>query len=99
LWSGVYYVDGGNPEPMPRENGKLELIDPRSGVNMLYIDKNVLDGRYLIEPIPGLMVVFPSWLKHMVHPYYGNGERISVAFNVFAEEQPAQSAGAGRPPA
>ena len=71
LWSGVYYVDGGNPEPTPRENGKLELIDPRSGVNMLYIDKNVLDGRYLIEPIPGLMVVFPSWLKHMVHPYYG----------------------------
>lgn len=99
LWSGVYYVDGGNPESAPRENGKLELIDPRSGVNMLYIDKNVLDGRYLIEPIPGLMVVFPSWLKHMVHPYYGSGERISVAFNVFAEEQPAETAGAARPPA
>jgi hypothetical protein len=44
------------------------------------------------------MVVFPSWLKHMVHPYYGSGERISVAFNVFAEEQAGGSAGAARPP-
>lgn len=23
-----------------------------------------------------------SWVKHMVHPYVGEGERISIAFNV-----------------
>jgi hypothetical protein len=51
----------------------------------------VLDGRYLIDPAPGLMIVFPSWLKHMVHPYYGTGERISVAFNVEVEEKSAES--------
>jgi hypothetical protein len=28
------------------------------------------------------MIVFPSWLQHFVHPYFGGAERISVAFNV-----------------
>jgi uncharacterized protein (TIGR02466 family) len=92
MWSGVYYVDRGEPEPTPNENGKLELLDPRSGINMMYIEKNVLDGRYIIDPVPGLMIVFPSWLKHMVHPYFGKGERISVAFNVSVEEKPSESA-------
>ncbi len=26
--------------------------------------------------------LWPSWVKHMVHPYVGEGERISIAFNV-----------------
>jgi uncharacterized protein (TIGR02466 family) len=98
MWSGVYYVDRGEPEPTPNENGKLELLDPRSGINMLYIEKNVLDGRYVIEPVPGLMVVFPSWLKHMVHPYFGKGERISVAFNVSVEEKSVEAVGGARTP-
>lgn len=92
VWSGVYYVDRGEPDATSKENGKLELIDPRSGVNMLYIEKNVLDGRYLIEAVPGLMLVFPSWLKHMVHPYFGKGQRISVAFNVSVDEQSGETA-------
>ncbi len=85
--SGVFYVPRGGPEPTPPENGKLELLGPRSGVNMLYLDGNVLDGRYIVDPVPGLMVVFPSWLRHMVRPYFGTGERISVAFNVIIEER------------
>lgn len=92
LWSGVYYVDRGEPDPTPNENGKLELLDPRGGINMVYIEKNVLDGRYVIEPVPGLMLVFPSWLKHMVHPYFGKGERISIAFNVSVEEKSVEAA-------
>lgn len=31
-------------------------------------------GRYLVEPMRGLMVMFPSWLKHMVHPFHDPGE-------------------------
>ena len=92
MWSGVYYVDRGEPDPTPTENGKLELLDPRSGINMIYFDKNVLDGRYVIEPVPGLMLLFPSWLKHMVHPYFGKGERISVAFNVSVDERSGEAA-------
>lgn len=88
LWSGVYYVERGQPDATTGENGKIELLDPRAGTNTLFFDKNVLETRYVIDTVPGLMLVFPSWLKHMVHPYFGEGARISVAFNVsVAEDQ------------
>jgi hypothetical protein len=36
----------------------------------------------LIRPQPGLMVVFPAWIEHWVHPFQGEGQRISIAINV-----------------
>jgi hypothetical protein len=30
--------------------------------------------------------VFPSWLNHLVHPFRGGGERISIAFNIQTTE-------------
>jgi len=32
-------------------------------------------------------VVFPSWVKHMVHPFVGSGVRISIACNVNVVEE------------
>ena len=32
-------------------------------------------------PMPGDMIVFPSWLEHSVSAFHGPGERISIAFN------------------
>jgi uncharacterized protein (TIGR02466 family) len=81
-WSGVYYVASGTPAAGNPHNGMLELLDPRSGVNMLPLHGSVFDARCLISPIPGLMVFFPSWLKHLVHPFRGTGERISISWNV-----------------
>jgi uncharacterized protein (TIGR02466 family) len=86
-WSGVYYVSGGNSEGDDPSNGRLELVDPRAGVNMLRLEGGIFDGRYLIEPMPGLMVMFPSWLKHMVHPFQGSGERISISYNIIVQIQ------------
>ena len=37
------------------------------------------------------MVLFPSWLNHLVHPFAGEGERISVAFHIVTTEVPATS--------
>ena len=45
-----------------------------------------LEERHLIDPTPGLMVLFPSWLQHFVHPFFGKGERISIAFNAMTAE-------------
>jgi uncharacterized protein (TIGR02466 family) len=87
MWSGVYYVSGGKPDSNDPFNGRLELIDPRAGVNMLRLERGLFEGRYLVEPMPGLMVMFPSWLKHMVHPFQGSGERISTSFNVIVQVQ------------
>ena len=33
-------------------------------------------------PVPGDMVVFPSWLEHSVAPFLGDELRICIAFNV-----------------
>ena len=89
LWSGTYYVASGEPEGHLPNNGKLELLDPRAGINLIHIEGSMFAGRYLIDPMPGLMVMFPSWLNHLVHPFYGKGERISIAFNVLTSEVPA----------
>ena len=87
MWSGVYYISGGEPDGNDPLNGKLELLDPRVGVNMLRLEQGLFGGRYLVDPLPGLMVMFPSWLKHMVHPFSGSGERISISFNAYVQIQ------------
>jgi Putative 2OG-Fe(II) oxygenase len=38
--------------------------------------------KLVIKPEPGMIVIFPSWMYHFVNPFHGDGERISVAFNV-----------------
>ena len=91
LWSGIYYVAAGTPEPDTQFNGRLELLDPRAGANMMYLADTLLHARYLITPTPGLMILFPSWLNHLVHPFFGTGERISIAFNIMTSEAKAKS--------
>lgn len=82
FWSGIYYVNIGAPDPERRMSGDLEFVDPRSGANMTSPVGSVIDRGLRVRPQNGLMVMFPSWLKHFVHPYFGPGERISVAFNI-----------------
>ena len=85
-WSGVYYVTG-NPPPVPGKgspefSGKIEFIDPRPGASATYSVQNVMQRRCLLSPGPGAMILFPSWMQHQVHPYFGADVRISIAFNV-----------------
>lgn len=82
MWSGCYYVQKGAPDPSVSQSGKLELLDPREAANFLQVDNTILDGREFIDNVPGRMVLWPSWMKHMVHPFIGTGERISIAYNV-----------------
>ena len=87
MWSGVYYVTKGNPDPSKPQNGLLELLDPREAANYIQIKNTILDGREFIENVPGRMLLWPSWMKHMVHPYSGSKERISIAYNVNVVEE------------
>ena len=82
MYSGVYYVNQGDPEKTIPYSGLLEILDPREAANYVQIRHSVFDAREFVENIPGRMLLWPSWLKHWVHPYQGKGERISVAFNV-----------------
>ena len=34
-----------------------------------------------VKPVVGTMLIFPQWLKHQVMPFFGEGERRSIAMN------------------
>ncbi len=78
-WSGVYYVTAtGSDDSLA---GALEFYDPRPFTEMVDTPGSPYGQRMLIRPVPGLLVLFPSWLYHFVHPSTADAPRISIAFN------------------
>jgi uncharacterized protein (TIGR02466 family) len=78
--SGVYYVEappalleGGS------EAGRICFHDPRPRANMNQLPRQIT--RQSAAPVPGDLVLFPSWLEHSVPTFRGAGERICIAFN------------------
>jgi uncharacterized protein (TIGR02466 family) len=80
-WSGVYYVDAGTYTPGWPLSGVLEFLDPRGGVEAVTAPGDPYGEPFRIQPRAGLLVIFPSWLYHWVHPYRGHTPRIVVSFN------------------
>lgn len=87
MYSIVYYVTSGEPDPAVQHSGLLELLDPREATTFIQVPNTILDARMFIANRPGRMVVFPSWVKHMVHPFIGSGTRVSIACNVNVLEE------------
>ena len=81
FFSGVYYVKS-NPQA-----GRLRIYDPRPGAQIVMPSRregtppNHLWRDVNINPIPGRIIMFPSWLWHSVEPNQSNDIRISVSFN------------------
>jgi uncharacterized protein (TIGR02466 family) len=99
FWSGVYYVRA--PES---DSGQLVLHDPRMPALRMYAPGLLFKGAGAeqiarIRPTTGMVVMFPSWLLHSVEPWDGEGERISIAFNIFANARAPARAGGGAVPA
>lgn len=82
--SGVYYV-AAPPATLEegRDEGKISFFDPRPRANMVQLLTQ--KTRHAEAPVPGEIVIFPSWLEHSVPPFMGAGERICIAFNVRLE--------------
>ncbi|MEP6633469.1 MAG: putative 2OG-Fe(II) oxygenase [Luteimonas sp.] len=86
-WSGVYCVaPGETPDDRP-ESGVLRFHNPHHYSNY-FLDAGNLrlrapyhHGTWNLHLQPGQLVLFPSWLQHEVMPFYGNDERITIAFN------------------
>ncbi|MGO1119949.1 2OG-Fe(II) oxygenase family protein [Rhodovibrionaceae bacterium A322] len=81
-WSAVYYVDLGDPDPNVLPNGAIEFMDPRSAIGVFDLPGVMSVSTWTVQPEPGNLIMFPSWLKHSVLPFRGKGERISIAFNL-----------------
>jgi uncharacterized protein (TIGR02466 family) len=80
-WSGVYYVDAGQLNLIRPLSGELEFLDPRAGAEAVSAPGDPYGEPFRVRPESGLLVVFPSWLYHWVHPYVGQSPRIAVSFN------------------
>ena len=82
-WSGVFYVDAGTPltadDPKSLE-GKILFFDPLPLGHEWKRPPNVS-----YTPQTGTMLLFPSYLTHMVAPYQGDRARISIAFNLIVD--------------
>ena len=86
-WSGVYCVAAGDDRSGIKDSGLLSFVSPMAA-NTMYIDMAIarMGQPYAYGPRnfklkAGQLVLFPSWVLHEVRPYFGEGERITVAFN------------------
>lgn len=79
-FSGVYYV--AVPDAVQDEShdqGKISFYDPRPRANMNQLPLQGIRRREI--PRAGDLLLFPSWLEHSVAPFFGDGERVCIAFN------------------
>ena len=71
--SGTFYVE------VPRGSGAIRFEDPRLPLMMAAPPR---EGTFVtVEPRPGLLLMWESWLRHEVLPSTGKGERSSISFN------------------
>lgn len=78
--SGTYYV------AVPKGAGALKLEDPRLGLMMAAPPRKPRAARdnqtfVYLEPKPGTLLLWESWLRHEVPMNLARGERISISFN------------------
>lgn len=90
-WSAAYIVQIDDSEQRVQHplygaaNGVTRLYGPHfNNLGGAFVD---VGNAYLqpphkdIEPIPGQLLLFPSWLAHKAMPYDGEQERIIISFN------------------
>ena len=81
-WSVVYYVATASVSDDNPMSGRIELRDPRPAAVFANTPGTKSGQPMLIKPQAGMMLVFPAWIEHQVHPFTGEGHRISIAINV-----------------
>ena len=86
-WSGTYYVDTGDPPEDADHGTPLLLFDPCQGRANTFLQP-MIPLAFPVQPEPGLMILFPSYVPHMVNPHKGSRPRISIAFNLRKEPYP-----------
>ena len=89
MLSGVYYVRANE------DSGCLRFRDPRAAKRMSPWPVKSLEkrdqrhwDRVDYKPLPGRLIMFPSWLEHDVEPNLGEEERISISFNLNVRKTP-----------
>jgi uncharacterized protein (TIGR02466 family) len=71
--SGTLYVE------VPKGSGSIRFEDPRLPLMMSAPPR--ADSFVCVEPRPGLLLMWESWLRHEVLPGTGKADRLSISFN------------------
>jgi uncharacterized protein (TIGR02466 family) len=80
VWSGCYYVSV--PEGDSELSGNIEFFDTRTNVRTLTIDGAAcFASKFFIKPKAGMLLIFPSYLRHWVYPNDSDEIRVTIAFN------------------
>jgi uncharacterized protein (TIGR02466 family) len=80
ILSGTLYVEA------PASSGAIGFEDPRLALMMAAPLRRAdapeeLQTFVTVQPRPGLLLMWESWLRHEVRPGIGKGERLSISFN------------------
>lgn len=80
MMSGTLYVD------VPKNSGAIRFEDPRLPLMMAAPQRQPdapeeLQPFVTMQPRPGLLLLWESWLRHEVLPGTGREERLSISFN------------------
>lgn len=89
FWSGCYYV--AMPDDPDESSGAIEFIDAGTRLASNLIKAPLTADKVRVQPKVGSVLLFPSTIKHWVHPNRGNADRVTIAFNGwFKPKQPLQ---------
>ena len=90
-WSGVYCVQVDPADKRAKhqgfgsQNGITRFYGPHfnrlGGAHMDFGNAYLQQAHIDFDPIPGQLLIFPSWLPHQAMPYEGEEDRIIVSFN------------------
>ena len=90
-WSGVYCVQVDDEAHRVRHatygsaNGVTRFFGPRferlGGARIDMGNAYLQDAHLDFAPVPGQLLIFPSWLAHQALPYGGEQDRVIVSFN------------------
>ena len=86
--SGTYYVSMPDQPATAGQRddlnpGDISFFDPRPQANMMAIAGDPqIDPEHRVTPAPGLLLLWPSFVHHAVHPNCAEQARVSVSFNV-----------------
>ena len=86
--SGTYYVaipddDAQAGSRNDLSPGAISFYDPRPQANMNAIKGDgQVSPQHSIQPQPGMILLWPAFLHHLVHPNLSRQKRVSISFNV-----------------
>jgi hypothetical protein len=71
--TGTYYVTSGWSDPANHTN--IQLVRPG------FMGSEIGGHTIAFKPDPGMLVIWPTYLKHAADVHTGDMERVAVAFN------------------